>query len=938
MPTLAKRVLCFLYLITVSPWLLAQQNLTDALPIDPAVKIGKLTNGLTYYIRKNARPEKRVELRLVVNVGSIYEDDDQQGLAHFVEHMAFNGTKKFKKNDLVSYLQSIGVKFGNDLNASTGFDETIYILPIPTQSKETVEKGFQVLEDWASTIAFENKEIDKERGVILEESRLGKGAQDRMAKKFLPKALAGSKYANRLPIGTDDIIQNFKYDAVKRYYRDWYVPANMAVLVVGDIEMADAEVLIKKHFEKLKNPYKPRRRDANEIPPRTQSEGLVITDKENPNSILQILYSPRKAAKQTTMKDYRESIVKSLFSQMLSSRLQELTQKSEPPFVFGGSNLSRFVGEYETFASFALIGKAGLQAAIGALTLENERVQKFGFTLSELERTKKTGLKAIEQVFNERDKTESANFASEYIRNFLQQEPIPGIENENKYYNQLMNDITLDDVNRYAKASIPINEKKLIVLMAPEKPDYQLPTNKELLALTNAASQVEVTPYEEKAVATSLIAEPPASGRISFQKENKEVESFELILGNGVKVLLKPTNFKNDQVLFSGFRFGGHSNYETKDRFNAENASTLVDQMGVGNFSPTDLSKTLAGKTINVTPQISSTQEGISGSSSAEDIEVMLQLVHLYFTQPRKDDELFKSFISKQQALVQNIMSSPQAVFQDSLLSILYKKHPRAPRLPRAEDYNQINIDRVLEIYKERFSNANGFTFVITGSFTVEKIKPLIATYLASLPSDKTKTFTYKDNGLRPVSGVVKKEVKKGVEAKSFIAIHFNGEATYNSTEQMALQAFIEVMNIKLIETLREKLSGTYTGGMNGELNKHPYENYTVRVFIPCGPNNVDKLITATIQEIEKVKKNGPTAADLAKVKENWEKQYSENIKDNSYWIDEIENTIQNGLNLADILAYKKRVDSITAEQVKAAANKYVDFKNYVQVVLNPEK
>jgi zinc protease len=938
MHTTLKRILCFLFIVSYGSLSLAQTALTDPLPIDPAVKIGKLANGLTYYIRKNARPDKKAELRLVVNVGSIYEDDDQQGLAHFVEHMAFNGTKRFKKNDLVSYLQSIGVKFGNDLNAATGFDETIFILPIPTESKETVEKAFQVLEDWASAIAFENEEIDKERGVILEESRVGKGAQDRMTKKFLPKVLAGSKYANRLPIGKDEIIQNFKYEAVKRYYRDWYVPSNMAVLVVGDIETGDAETLIKKHFEKLSNPAKVRKREANVIPPRTQSEGLVITDKENPNSILQVLYSPKKATKQTTLVDYREAIVKSLFSQMLSARLQELTQKPEPPFVFGGSNLSRFVGEYETFASFALIGKAGPQAAISALVMENERARKFGFTASELERTKKTSLKEIDRAFNERDKTESANFISEYIRNFLQQEPIPGIENENKYYNRFMNEITLDDINKYTKATIPTDESKLIVLMAPEKPDYELPSNEKLLAWADGASKTEITPYEEKAVAATLMEEPPALGRISFQKENKELGTYELTLGNGVKVLLKPTTFKNDQIVLSGFRFGGQSNYDLKDRYNAENASTLVDQMGVGKFSPTDLSKTLAGKTVNASPQISSTEEGITGSSSVADLEVMLQLVYLYFTQPRKDEELFKSFISKQQAMVQNILSNPQAVFQDSLFSIIYKNHPRAPRLPRAEDYNQINIDRVLEIYKERFSNVNGFTFVITGSFTMEKIKPLIAQYLASLPSDKAKTFSYKDVGLRPVRGVVKKEVKKGTEAKSFIAIQFNGEAPYSPAEQMNLQSFIEVTNIKLTETLREKMSGTYTGGVNGELNKRPYENYNIGVYIPCGPKNVEKLIAATIQEIEKIKKNGPTAADLIKVKENLKKQYLENIKDNNYWLAELQNSIQNGLNPADILTYESRVDAITIDQVKATANRYLDFKNYVQVVLNPEK
>jgi zinc protease len=573
-----------------------------------------------------------------------------------------------------------------------------------------------------------------------------------------------------------------------------------------------------------------------------------------------------------------------------------------------------------------------------ALMMENERARKFGFTISELERTKKTMLKGMENAFNERDKTESGNFTNQYVRNFLQKEPILGIESEHKYHNQLMSGITLHEINKYAATTIPADENKLVVLMAPEKPDYQLPTNEKLLAFVNTASKMEVKPYEEKAVASSLMDELPSPGRISFQKENKEVGFYELTLGNGVKVLLKPTDFKNDQIVLSGFRFGGQSNYDIEDRYNAENASTLTAQMGVGKFSPIDLSKMLAGKTVYVSPQISSTEESVSGSSSVADMEAMFQLVYLYFTQARKDEELFESYISKQQAIVQNILSNPQAVFQDSLFSIIFNNHPRAPRLPRAEDYNQINIDRVLAIYKERFSNANGFTFVITGSFTMEKIKPLIATYLASLPADKSKTLAYKDIGLRPVRGMVKREVKKGTEAKSFIAIQFNGEAPYSVPEQMSLAALIEVVNIKLTETLREKMSGAYTGGMNGGLSKHPYEKYSVGVFIPCGPENVDKLIAAIKKEIENIKKNGPLGKDLARVKENWKKQYQEKVKDNNYWIEQLQNCVENGLKPADILTYETRVDAITADEIRASANKYLDFKNYVQVVLNPEK
>jgi zinc protease len=436
---LYKTLPLFILLFILSNTLSAQDKLAQKIPVDPNVKIGKLSNGITYYIRKNLKPEKKVELRLVVNAGSILEDDDQQGLAHFTEHMAFNGSKNFKKNDLVSFLQSIGVEFGADLNAYTSFDETVYILPIPTDKKENIDKGFQILEDWASTVAFENAEIDKERGVVLEESRLGKGAQERMQKVYLPKLLEGSKYAERLPIGKDDILKGFKYDAIKRFYKDWYRPDLMAVVVVGDIEVADAEKYIKTHFEKIKNPSKERARVEPPVPARQKSEAVVATDKEATNHVVQIYYATQKASDEILVRDYRAYMVRNLFTSMLSQRMQELTQSANPPFIYGGSSLSGFVRGYEAYASYAVLGKGGVEPALNAVILENERARKFGFTAAELDRTKKTILKGMERAYNERDKTESENFVQEYINNFLEKEPIPGIETENSYYQEYLN-------------------------------------------------------------------------------------------------------------------------------------------------------------------------------------------------------------------------------------------------------------------------------------------------------------------------------------------------------------------------------------------------------------------------------------------------------------------------------------------------------------------
>lgn len=934
-----KRMMLMLaFVLAVTNILNAQDKLQEKLPIDPNVKVGKLSNGMTYYIRRNIKPEKKVELRLAVNAGSILEDDDQQGLAHFTEHMAFNGTKNFKKNDLISFLQSIGVEFGADLNAYTGFDETVYILPIPTEKKENIEKGFQILEDWASTITFDNNEIDKERGVVLEESRLGKGAEDRMFRVVYPKMFAGSKYAERLPIGKDDILKNFKYDAIKRFYKDWYRPDLMAVAVVGDIDVVEMEKMIISHFDKLKGPATSRPRQTADVPARTKSEGIVVTDKEATNHVVEIHYSYKKAKEEITLGDYREYLVRSLFTSMLSQRMQELTQKAEPPFIFGGTFIGGYARGFEAVQSVGYVSKAGVEVAVQSLIQENERARKFGFTAAELDRTKKNMMKRIERSFNERDKTESSALVDEYVRHFLEQEPIPGIENEFTYYKEYLDGVTLEEVNKYAAALMPTpGDHKLVVLTGPEQADFKMPSNEELLAMVDRAAQLPVTAYEEKVIAASLMTQVPVAGKITAEKENKDLGFTEITLSNNVKVILKPTDFKNDQVVMSATRFGGQYLFDAKERASAEFASTIVSQMGVGTFSPTDLRKVLAGKTASVQPRIGTISETLNGQSSAVDIETMLQLTYLYFTSPRKDSELFKSFVSKQQALYQNMTADPQYAFQDSILSILYKKHPWAPRVPKAETFSKIDEQRAFEIYQERFSNANGFTFVFVGAFDINKIKPMLATYLGSLPSNP-KTSTFKDAGLRPVKGVLKKEVKKGTEPKSFIRMFWNGEAPYSESEQLKLQALAEVLNIKLIETLREDLSGIYGGGMFGSLNKYPYSNYSLGVALPCGPENVDKLIAATLAEIEKIKKGGPTVEDLNKVKETWKQQHLVNVKDNSFWARQLIQNVELGTDGKSLLSYEQRIAALTVKDVQDAAKRYLDMKNFVQIVLNPEK
>jgi zinc protease len=930
------RLISFLLLISSS--LFAQQNLSDSLPVDPNVKVGKLSNGLTYYIRQNKKPEQKVELRLVVNAGSILEDSSQQGIAHFSEHMAFNGTKNFKKNDIISFLQSIGVQFGSDLNANTGFDQTQYILPIPTDKPGNLEKGFQILEDWAHNVTYNNEDIDEERPVVLEESRLGKGANDRMFRKIFPQLFAGSLYANRLPIGLDSIIKNQNYETIKKFYKDWYRPDLMAVIVVGDIEPGKAEELVKKHFSALSNPVNERPRTYAPVPPYNDNESKVVTDKEATSYSLIVNYSSEKTHPTVTLGDYKEDITKNIFSTLLNNRLSELTQKENPPFIYAFAGYGSYARGYETFN--ASIGTGDKDAATGLKAFEEEleRVKKYGFTKPELDRAKSDMLSQMERAYNERNKTESINYAEEYIRNFLTQEPIPGIEKENNYYKELLPQITLEDVNKISKR-LQENSNQFIALLGPEPAaGKELPTSNDLLAVVSSVEKMDIKPYEENTIASSLITKLPEPGKITSTKKNEKLGTTEFTLGNGVTVTIKPTDFKNDEILMSAIRPGGKNNYSIKDKFNAEYATAIITAMGVGDFSPIDLQKALSGKTVSVHPVFSNISEGISGKSSVKDIESMMQLMYLYFTAPRVDTALFKSFIQKNKSRFALLSANPQAVFVDSFYKALYHNDPLAPvAVPKPEYYDQVNFDRVMQIYKERFGNANGMHFTFVGSFKENDLKPLIEKYIASLPS-ASKKFTFADNKLRPAKGKISVNVNKGKEQKSLILAAYTGETLYSDEMNIKADAISEILNIRIIEELREKIQGIYGGGISAQFAKFPYPHYTFFLQLPCGPEKVDTLLYAANNEIQNLIKNGPSKENLDKVKQQWKEKYKTDVKENGTWLSELQDFYFPGNDPDYFINYEKYVNALTQKDIQDAAKLFFSTNNIVTAILRPEK
>lgn len=933
-----KSLLMLLFLLTQLGTVLAQQSMDAILSPDPSVKIGKLGNGLTYYIRSNKMPENKVELRLVINAGSINEDDDQLGLAHMAEHMAFNGTKNFKKNEIVSFLQDIGVGFGNDLNAYTSFDETVYMLPIPTDKPGNLEKGFQVLEDWAHQVTYLDEDIESERAIILEESRLGKGAQDRMMRQIYPALFAGSKYAVRLPIGSEQVIKNFKPDVIRRFYKDWYRPNLMAVMVVGDVDPARAEQLIRKHFEGLKNPANERKRETVKIPGYQQKEAIVVTDKEATGYSITLNYPIITAEEDKTIRGYRRNLVRQLIAGMLNQRLQELTQQANPPFVGAGAGYGDFVRGHENFRAVAVVGTGDIKKGLEALTTELERVNKFGFTASELDRAKKSILNSIERSYNNRDKTESQIWIDEYVRNFLTGEVIPGIEKEFGLVKDLIPGISLEELNTTARNALS-NDNQLVYVTGPEADaNASLPAPADLLAIVHSAASKNITAYEEKAVASSLLAATPRAGKVIKKELDKTMGTTKLTLSNGVMVTLKPTSFKNDQILLGATRNGGRNYYAAADKYNAQFAVQVVSSMGVGEFSPTDLKKALAGKTVNLAPSIGEISDGFNGSSGNKDIETLLQLVHLQVTQPRKDTALFRSFIQRSVAQYAALSANPQAAFLDTLNKVLYNNNPQAPIVfPKVENFKQINLDRAMEIYKERIGDATGMQFVLVGSFKEEELIPLLETYLGSLPVSGQK-FEKKDNKVRPISGNKQLMVMKGKEQKSLILNFYTGELKYSQDMELKAQAIAEILNIRVIEELREKIQGIYGGGFFVEVAKNPYPNYSFVLQLPCGPEKVDTLLKAVNAEIDWITQKGPDSSYLNKVKKQWIEQYKTSQKENGTWLRELMNQASDVQDPSYFLQYEEKVNKLTVKDIREAARVLLNRKNVFSAVLMPEK
>ncbi|MBM3443329.1 MAG: insulinase family protein [Bacteroidetes bacterium] len=909
------------------------------LPMDPRLLHGRLDNGLTYYIRENQKPEKKVELRLVVRVGSIMEDDDQQGLAHMAEHMAFNGTKNFKKNEIISFLQDIGVGFGNDLNAYTSFDETVYILPIPSDKPGNIEKGFQVLEDWAHQVTYLDEDIDSERAIILEESRLGKSGEERMFNKIYPELFKGSRYADRLPIGKDSIIQHFPKEAIRRFYRDWYRPDLMAVVVVGDISKDKALDMVRKHFSGLRNPQTPRPRTYASVPPYQASNAMVVTDPEATSFEFGLNYPARPSTTASTLEEYRSLQVKNLYTSMLNSRLRELTQRENPAFVNAYASFDSYAGRHEAFNVYTSTGTSDIRKGYDSVLEEIERVKRFGFTGQELDRARKNVMASLERTFNDRDKTESSRFADEYIRHFTVGESIPGIEKEFDIAKTMLPAISLEEVNRVTDA-FRKDTAVFAYVMGPTalQTGGTLPTASQILSSLGTKAKASLEPWKEKILASSLLAESPKAGRIVKRSTDKLLGTTELTLSNGITVTLRPTDFKNDQILLNVSREGGFGGYPLTDKYNAENAASLTSAMGFGAFSPTDLRKALAGKSVSVSPFISQSNEGFLGSAVRKDLEALFQLLWMTATSPRRDSSLFKSSIQRSKAQYLMLGSNPQIAFIDTTYAVLFRNDPRtATVVPKAANYDKVDLERCLTIYRERLTDLTGMHLILVGSFQVDSLLPYLQTYVASLPASGKKTSA-KDNGLRPIQQQQRFDFRRGKEDKSLVLGIYAGEMPYSTQTARKLNALSEILNILIIEEMREKIQGIYGGGTQASMDRLPYPTFQLVLQLPCGPTKVDTLLQEFQRELKLMAEKGPDVKYLDKVKKQWLEGYRTDIKTNEYWLGKLNQLHARETTTDQFLNWGKYVQALTTADIQEAARMVLKAPTQLTAVQMPEK
>lgn len=915
------------------------------LPVNSKIRTGTLSNGLTYFVLPHKKPEKRALLWLGVNAGSALEDDDQQGLAHFVEHMAFNGTKKLKKQAIVDFIERIGMQFGADLNAHTTFDETVYKLQLPTDS-DTLDKGFEILREWASSVAFEPEEIEKERGVVLEEWRRSLGAGQRVMTEQVPVLFANSRYAKRLPIGVPPIIKSAPRAAFTRFYRDWYRPNLMAVVVVGDIDADDMEERIKATFGGLLNPAKPRPRPVFRVPPHKEAAVVRSTDKELRATTVQITFK-RERNPTGTAKEYEHMMRERLCVMMLNERLREIAQRPDAPFLRAAAGTNRWVRSVDAFSLYASVKSDAVAPGVQAVAREVERARRHGFRQLEMDRAKRALLKAVRLAYLSNSKRKSRSFAREILRHFFAAEPMPGLRVELQLTEAMVNDVTLDDVKRVAR-NWGASDSRVITASGPD--EATMPDKAALLSLATVPPSLALKPWAKDDSPLKLMTKLPKPGLVVRERRMKELGLIVWTLSNGAEVWLRPTTFQNNQVLFRALSKGGHSLAKDTDFESARAAATAAKLGGVGTLSIVQLGHVLAGKAVSVRPYVIETEEGVVASAPVSNVETMLQLTHLHFVAPRKDVGAFSAWRNRQLEALKNRDRAPNSVFMDRLSAYVSQDHPR--RLPpTVETLNKVDLDTALAFYRERFADAGDFKFLFVGNLDLAKLRPLVERYIGSLYSRTTRDSTGKlHKPKQPESwrdvGVKRRKkgeltVRKGMEPKAAVVLYvphtLDAKKPWSMDASEDAQLLAQALRIRLREVLREELGGVYGVRVSSRVSKWPTARATTYFMFNCAPENIDKLKRAALDVVEKVRSVGVSKDIVAKLRASRQRQLETAMKSNGYWLRQLSAHLRFGTDPKRILQTRKRVERVTNANIKATANWLLPRSNLVFARLLPE-
>lgn len=928
---------------TVFVSLFAQQNAPQQLPLDPNVRMGVLDNGLTYYIRHNEQPKERAEFHIAQAVGAILEEDHQNGLAHFLEHMAFNGTQHFPGKGIINYFESIGVNFGGNINAYTSLDETVYRLSeVPTTRAGVIDSALLVMHDWSAGLLLEGDEIDSERGVIREEWRTGANANRRMWKESNKQKYVGSQYAKRDVIGDTAVINNFSYQALRDYYKKWYGPDLQTIVVVGDIDVDAIEAKIKALWADVPARSNRGERPVYDIPNNVDPIVSIVTDKEAQQTRIELEYKHDVLPDNLkgTMAAYTQSLFNSLISTILNYRFSEITQNPESSFVGAYGYYGELTKSKDAFQLIAIPKEGQEKAALSDLIIEAEKVKLFGFTNAELERAKADLLKEYETAYNERNNQKNIRLTREYIRHYLDKECAPGMEWEYKTVQTLLPQVTVALVNQLAQAYVT-DENLILSFMAPQKEGVKLPTSDETLSILKKAKEdaAKLEAPKEETIKKALVKKAPKAGKLKSVTLNETLGTTEWILSNGVKVVIKPTTFKQDEILFDAYSQGGLSKVSAvADLPSAIVSADIVNSNGIGSFTAIELEKYLSGKNANVSPSVDAYSEGLEGSASVKDFETLLQLTYLYFTAPRKDDKSYQALMNMYRTYLANKESNPKSAFSDSIQLVMSGHSPRTV-LVNVAMLDNVSQDKALSIYKERFANPADFTFMFVGNINPADVatQKLICTWLGGLKTSKI-TETFVDNGERVPTGVVKNYFERVMEIHTASnRIVYTGDMPYTLKNRLNMRAISDILSIRYLESIREREGGSYGVGTNGYVSYLPVSKATLLMQFDTDPEKQTKLMSIIHQEITDIINDGPRVDDLVKVKESMLKDFQEDLEKNNWWLDSaLYNYYVNKLNY--LIDYKAEVDKITGETVQATLKELVNQGNVVEVVMLPAK